>query len=438
MGKTKIQSTIRVADGAGGLALVPDLRFEPGEWPIRFEVPANLADRWFDHMAAECTQRTWGSSGSTQCDAAENSGSMLVSTGVIGQSPAIDIVWERPRGGDLRIQARPSGTPVLDLQSVRTFLDAVNARSKANVTTREYRRGYLTYRSLPWRGELWLEQNLRLGPPSRHPSTPIGPQIIVVDAEVEGIGWQGVNDEFQLLLRELSIFLNVVVGIGTAVQKRLDEMWTIEVDASGRWVDCMLRTSGYWEPAPSNEMPKAGAAPKVPMRPVERPALEPSGIRLEDSEQSVPEDIVDLWSKLRNLPRPKREQFLRAGSAYQTALLLSREDQGTAAAAFMVVACESLKPAGRQHDDWNIYRVVNWLLGASKAEELRQMQLPPQKLRSEHFHRGELHAGELAPILLRHSFFDPTFDQTARPLPQTTRACIIEWLRRGDPCQSAR
>jgi hypothetical protein len=103
----------------------------------------------------------------------------------------------------------------------------------------------------------------------------------------------------------------------------------------------------------------------------------------------------------------------------------------TAYAAFMVVACESLKPAGRRFDAWNLYDVVEGLLGAPEARELRQLHLAPQRVRSRHLHRGELAAGELVPFLLQQQFSDPSFRETASALARITRACLIEWLRQG-------
>ena len=57
MGKRKIESTISIADGVGGMAAVADLRFEPTEWPIRFEVSAGSADCWMARLNAECSER---------------------------------------------------------------------------------------------------------------------------------------------------------------------------------------------------------------------------------------------------------------------------------------------------------------------------------------------------------------------------------------------
>lgn len=430
MARRKMRATVRVANSAGGMVPVADLRFDTAEWPIRFDVPADRADHWIAHLNAECAERGWPSHGLGQLEADANSGSMVVSTGIAGQSPALEIIWERPRGGPIRVGARPAGVPALSPDVARGFLDAVQDRSRAGTTIRRHRRAHLYYEGLPWHGELWFGENLRLGPPSRHDSSSLlAPQVIIVDAEVEGIGWQGVNSAFDLILRELSIFLGAVVGIAVKVEES-GRAWTYELDEAGRVISCDVRSLGYWETAPRSGMPPRGEAPPIPLRPVQWPGVERLGIGPEDLEQAVPQDVVDLWQKIRDLPTERRDHFLRAGNAYQIARSMWPNCR-TAYAAFMVVACESLKPTGRRYDAFNIYEVVEGLLGESEAQQLRQLRLAPQRVRSRHLHRGELAAGELVPFLLQHQFGDPSFDETASALARTSRACLVEWLRRG-------
>jgi hypothetical protein len=422
-------ATVHVANGAGGLAPLVDLRFDPAAWPIHADVPADLADHWIAHLNAACSERGWQTSALGQLETDENSGTIVVSTGVVGQSPTLEIVWERPRGGSITVQARPAGTPAMTLDIANSFLDAVRSRCQAQTKVSLHRQAHLIYEGLPWRGELWLGQDLRLGPPSRHASWLIAPQVIIVDAEMEGIGWQGVNSTFALMLRELSIFLNVVVGIDVTVEKS-GWAWTYKTDEAGKVSECDLRPLGYWETTSHSGMPQPGEVRPIPLRPVQRPGLEQSGIRAEDLEQAVPQDTVDLWQKYTDLPAAQRSHFLRAGNAYQIARSMW-PDQRTAYAAFMVVACESLKPAGRRNDNGNISTVVEGLLDTSEAQQLRQLRLAPQRVRSQHLHRGELAGGELVPFLLQKDFGDPAFDDTVSTLTRTTRTCLIEWLRRG-------
>lgn len=260
--------------------------------------------------------------------------------------------------------------------------------------------------------------------------------MIIVDAEVEGIGWQGVNSEFALRLRELCIFLGAVVGIAAKVEEN-GRAWTYEIDETGKVARCDVRHLGYWETALPGGMLQQGGSPPVPLRPVQRPGLERSGIWPDDVEQAVPEDVVRLWQKFRDLAPREHNQFLRAGNAYLTARSMWQE-QRTAYAAFMVVACESLKPTGRRYKASNVYDVVEGLLGAAEARELRQLRLAPQRVRSRHLHRGELVAGELVPFLLQQHFGDPSFHETASALARITRACLVEWLRRGGTYALAR
>ncbi len=429
MAKRKIQSTCYVTDGAGGMVPVADRRFEAVEWPICDDIPADLSDDWFAHMNAECSERGWSNYGLSQEESQENSGSSVIHAGIAGQSPALEIVWERARNGPIRLKARPAGAPPMDLQVVMEFLDAVRNRCQGGTAVRLHRRGHLIYEGLPWRGELWLASDLRLGPPSRHAEWAFAPQIVIVDAEVDGIGWQGVNSSFALLLRELSIFLSVVVGIRATLEK-CGWAWTCERDGAGSATNCHLRSLGYLEAARESGMPQAGQAPTIPLREVQRPGLGPLGINMADTEQAVPQDTVQLWQTLNGLGEDKRAQFLRAGNAYQIACSLW-PDQMTAWAAFMVIACESLKPVGKPFDNRNIYDVVEALVGHSESRELRQLRLPPQRVRSRHLHRGELAAGELVPALRQMYFCDPSFQDPASQLARIARTCLIEWLRKG-------
>src|SRR5262245_30676583 len=121
MAKRKMQATVRVADGAGGMVSVDDLRFATGEWPIRVEVPADRADHWMAHLVAECSERHWLWHGGDELEVEANSGSLVVSTGGAGQSPALEIVWERPRRGPITVQARSVGTPALSSEAAQEF-----------------------------------------------------------------------------------------------------------------------------------------------------------------------------------------------------------------------------------------------------------------------------------------------------------------------------
>jgi hypothetical protein len=145
-------------------------------------------------------------------------------------------------------------------------------------------------------------------------------------------------------------------------------------------------------------------------------------------ERWVPADIEDLWRTFEALPTVKREHFLRAGNAYQIASSMW-PDQRTAYGAFLVVACEALKPRGKRYDRMNVYDVIASLVSASEAQRLRELSFHPQKVRSQHVHRGTLSAGELLPMFIHDDFKDPSFDQMLWALSPICRICLIEWLR---------
>lgn len=432
MTKQKPSAQIQVADGAGGMRPVADLRFDIGEWPIKLVVPSNDAETWMVHLSTEIEERGWSSSGLSQLDRAENSGTLSVHTASGPSPPALDIVWEKMRDGDLRLRARPSGTPVLFLEVARDFIAATNARQRAGTTLCEYRWASLTYDGLPWLGELWLEDELRLGPPSKHPTEALlGPQALIVDAMVEGIGRQGIKAKFETRLNELRVFLSVVLGLHVTTSK-FKRGWVCQLDEQGRITDCELGHVGYEETSKKPEFPSVGTTRPVARREVSRPGLGPTGIRSDIHEQWVPADIEELWRTFTGLSTSKREHFLRAGNAY----LIARSmwpNQRTAYAIFLVVACEALKPSGRRYNQANIYDVVASLINPSEVELLRGLSVQPQHVRNKHVHRGELASDELLPILIPNPFQDPSFDDTISELSRVSRVCLIEWLRcKGD------
>src|SRR2546428_1223900 len=182
MAKHKSNAQIHVADGAGGMRQVTDVRFEAGEWPITLVVPAKDAEVWMAHLNAEAEERGWGVSSFSQLDATENSGTLSVHTATGPSPPTLDIAWDRLRGKELRLRARPSGEPVLSLDVARDFVNAVGTRARAGKTLRAHRRALLSYDGLPWRGALWLHADHRRGPPSRRSGTLVGPQVVIVDS----------------------------------------------------------------------------------------------------------------------------------------------------------------------------------------------------------------------------------------------------------------
>jgi hypothetical protein len=418
-----------VADGAGGLRPVTDLRFDEGAWLVDLRVPAEKAAAWVSHLHAEIDERGWMASSFSQLHGLENSGTISVRTVAGSYPPGVDIVYGRFRDASLHIRARPAGEPPLSIEGVNAFVARIAERVTAGETARGHRRELLTYEGLPWRGELWLGANVRLGPPSRFAEALTGRQVLVLDAIVEGIGQRGIDSSFQRLVHGVTMFLGVVVGVHmTPVRWRQE--WVPEVSEEGRITDVVLRTVGYAELEPVAGMPEAGAERPVERRDVERPGLGPLGIWPDMHERWVPADVDELWAAFASLSAEQRDQLMRAANAYLVASSMW-PSQRTAYASFLVVACESLKPGGRRHDRENLYDVVERLLGKTEADNLRALPIPPQLVRSRFVHRGHLRAGELGPMLIHDYFMDPSFDETLQELSRVARTCLVEWLRLG-------
>jgi len=429
MPKEKSSAEIRVADGAGGMRTVEDLRFEDGDWPIELVVSAKDAATWMLHLDAEVEERQWSASSFSQLNALENSGTLTVNAASGQSPPSIQFVWDKSRDGDLRLKARPAGTPPMPLDDARRFVEAVNERQLVGKTLFVHRRDLLAYEGLPWRGELWLDNEHRLGPPSKHADFLIGPQIVVFDAMVEGIGRHGVDANFAALVQETRVFLGIVLGIAPEVC-RFHNAWVPAIDSNGTFSDCKVQSIGYVELSVQSGFPTPGQFPPIEKRAVARPGLGPYGITSDMNQEWVPEDMEQLWRRFQGLSASKRENLLRAGNAHLIARSLWPE-QRTAYAAFLVVACEALKPSGKRNDSMNIYDVVASLAGEDLARNLRSLSYAPQRVRSKHLHRGELAAGELLPMFMHDHFRDPSFDEMLRVLSRVTRLCLVEWLRCG-------
>lgn len=428
MWKAKPKATVMVADGTGRLVQVQDLRFVTAAWPISFDVPTEQADNWLTYLSAEAEMREWSSGGISQIDAKENSGSLTFRD----QSghPQMDVVWERKPYAPIKVWARPVGAPPLSMDQAKEFIQQVNARSAAAETKRFFQAWHLCYDGLPWRGELWLDDTLRLGPPSRQDERGlVGPRIIIINQYVNAIDNLHAQSVFKVNLRELSVFLTVLLGQVVKVSSNGHRGWT--------WAptprdppECDVRNLEYWEAAMPNDMPPKGQVHSVPFVAVARPDFSLRGIDGSKTELHLPADVVDLWQAFQGLPSDTRRQFLEVGSMWQAALSFSHEYE-TARFAFMVAACEALKLRAEVYRDHNIYQVVEALLGKTFADSLRQRALRPQDVRSAFLHTGELRGSEFLQHAMMSSYQDPTFDQTQRELWKITHAAIIEWLRRG-------
>ncbi len=425
MPKTKSAAQAAVSDGSGGMVALEDHRFDDGPWAVTLEIPAVHADAWMQYLHAECDDRGWSAGTFGQIGADENSQSMTIRTAAPGQSPEVTVIWERARGGPLRVRARINGDPQPSQDLVVGFIDRVNERLHAGGKQPFYRRGFLQYISLPWKGELWLDDNVRLGPPAQHAEWLIAPQIIVVDTVVHAVGWRGANAEFGARLEELARFLSVVMRTNVRLPE-VGHAWVIDQEKNRS----EIRQIGYWEASERIDMPKPGEYPAVPLRPVNRLDFGLHGITADDHEEWLPDDIYELWRCYVNLSEERRDQFQQAARALQSARLLGRENK-TLSLALRVVACEALKPRGKKYDRMNVYDVVEGILGEPYVRALRGLRFPPQTVRSRHLHRGEVLDPEGIHRIMTSTFQDPTFDHEYGLISQIADAVMIEWLRRG-------
>lgn len=428
MAKRKSKAVIMAADSVGEMVQVQDRRFEEGDWPIHFEVTNDQADTWLQYLSAECRKRGWSCTGFGQIEAKENSGSISITSDPV-EPRQLAVVWERKPGASLKVRARSAGVPEFPLVQAQQLFQEVNVLSRAGVTEQVYLQGQLSYVGLPWRGELWLSDTLRLGPPSRHDeSVLVGPQVILIDAQVEAIDRMNAPFTFEVLLRELSVFLSILMTKEVRVPPN-GRMWTWKAEPAGQ-IECEVRNVGYRERDQSSELPAKGQVPGVPMVPIQRPDFSLRGIFVGDTQQLLPADFINLWRAFAGLGPDLRQHFLQVGSMYQAALSLGHTYE-TSRFVWMVAACEALKPREPQFRDHNIHHVVEALLGKPSADLLQEQWFRPQDVRNAHLHSGEFRGSEFVQVAMMSSFQDPTFDQASRVLAQITPAAIIEWLRRG-------
>jgi hypothetical protein len=255
--------------------------------------------------------------------------------------------------------------------------------------------------------------------------------VILIDAQVDGIDARDALSVFAVRLRELSVFLSVVMRREVQVPPNPRREWTYTVNPTGQ-VECDVRFVGYCEPNGPTVMPTRGQVTTIPLMPIHRPDFSLTGIVLGpgNNEQRLPADITDLWQAFTRLPPDRRIQFLQVGSMWQAALSLGHDYQ-TARFAWTVAACEALKPPEPQYRHHNIYNVIETLLGKPTADLLKEQWFQPQSVRNAHFHCGEFRGSEFVSHAWISSFQDPTFDQASRVLTQIAPAAIIEWLVRG-------
>ena len=423
MAKRKSRATISVA-GARGLVSVEDHRFDQGNWPVRFEVTNDEAHTWMRFLTAEFERRGWNTSGLGQHEARERSGT--ITSRAQNGDPLLDIVWEHKRGRATTIRARCYPN-VLSQGELEALFETVRVRCASGAMEQYYRFGVLEYEGLPWKGELWLDDKLRLGPPSEQYTLALhGPRAILVTALVGATGPMDAGSVFENELKELAAFLSLVMGTNVG-RPRQDGIWTWEFE--GKTV-CSVRQRGYIERQVPQEMPVKGIYNDIPVYAAVRPQGSHDPRTGLEEELSLPSDVLDLWQRFKALPDDRLAKFMQVTAKWQEALL-HWQDRGTLSFALLVVACEALKPSTDAYTEHNIYDVVRELLGEEAEARLRQNQLRPQDVRNDHLHLGELYGSEVDLRVFFNIGYDPTFDEARRSLFRITRDASIEWLRRG-------
>jgi hypothetical protein len=430
----KSNAQMLVPNQAGAMAAFEDRRFEKG-WPIEVFVPDEHWEHWLQHVEFECRIRKW------QCirfDQLGVSGTLTIRTLPADPSPELVIRWERRDHKPMKVRARLAGTPELSRSEADNFFSAVQESCRIGRKERFHCYGQLHYFGLPWKGEVWLEDALRLGPASHVGNDSVegfqlkyGPRVILVNGEIDAIDQEAALLIFKRRLVELAIFLSVVMRVAVNVAAETSRRaWTWTKESNGQ-IGCDVRFLGYVDPSPIREMPKKGRVPSIPLRPVIRPDLSfPGASDFGVTEQWLPDDVVELWKLVMGLPSERRQQFYQAGNQWRLALLFAHESI-TDSHAKMVVACESLKPAGEPYDYHNMFDVVEALWGKDFADSLRSHPVSPQGVRNEYFHRGKLYGEELNPHSVLSSFQDPSFQLTHLTFRNIPPAAILDWLRLG-------
>jgi len=251
----------------------------------------------------------------------------------------------------MQVRARLEGEPEMPRAQMQAFFDEVIARRASRVVDLVYRDRTLAYYGPPWRSECWLDESVRLGPPSlQYDEAMFGPRAIVVYALVECIGLGDALTVFHRQLQEIAAFLSVVMGTNVRVTTNGRSAWTWE---HGR-ADCAVRSLGYWEGEQPPAMPTRSTAPPGPFRTISRPEFADQGLEEQSlGEAMLPSDIGELWNACRALSPGLRQQFLQAAAKWQEAAMLFSE-RDILSVALMVVACEALKPTDERYRDHTV------------------------------------------------------------------------------------
>jgi hypothetical protein len=248
--------------------------------------------------------------------------------------------------------------------------------------------------------------------------------------ELVAINQQHAYSLLPVYLRELAIFLSIMMRKGVGWSDQHTSEWTRTIDASPPVSE--VRRLGYVE-LNNVGMPTAGRGSTVPLTAVGRPDLSPLGNSIALTEQPLPNDIIDLWRIFDGLDTVLRQKLRRAGNLYQLAMSLGHEHE-TTSFVLLVCACEALKPSSPDFRDRNAYDVIGATLGIGKVDLLRTIGgLEPDAVRHAHLHLGEFRGSEFTARSMNQTYADPTFGQAHSVLAKLTPAVLANWLaRRGE------
>jgi hypothetical protein len=409
--------------------------------PVLTTICSEDSELWLGALEHLCSDKGFGINQITQNMADGNEG--IIEITPPGQIVKLELVWRKPRNKALVI--RLSFTSGIDFPEIGpdVLVKAVHQKMGARQHTKIHRQGQLEYYGKKWAGEFWLDDAMRLGPPSMQFEEAIGeleevyiggPRVILLDALVDSFGQIDWTNEFDHQRDKLALFLTVLLGryVGAPRQKQVWCKVPNEVRSEIAW-------TGYVETNASNEMPLARINAPVVQYSVVRPDLTPiSSDYPPGAEIAVPSDTLELWKSFKSLRTTDALQFAQAAAKFQESLYVW-DFRRTLSFSLNVVACEALKPTGRAHENKNHEYTVRSLLGKDVSKKLSGLfsnagllrGKTAQRIRNEHIHRGKWFGSEFQLRLAAQDFGDPTFDVAERYLRQVTQAALIEWLRRA-------
>jgi hypothetical protein len=405
------------------------------------EVPSDEAEVWFGALEHLTENLNLHFSQISRNTASGNAGVFEISrTSALSD---FQFVWRKNRNEPLLLYMLSAPSTVPEGLDIKAILGSIDVKSVPQHRVAAHRNGQVEFNGKKWDGEYWLDNNIRLGPPSiqfedaiEEPDTLYsnGPRIVMVDALMPSFGQIDWSSRFKVLCEEIALFLTIVTGQLFNVPKQ-ELKWLLPLPV--RSTTTIAGWTGYFDPTPANVMPDRGSDKPLPTYDATRPDLTPLTSEYPPGNTtSLPADTSVLWASFRSLDERKRTQFKRSAAKFQEALYVWNL-RISLSFALCIVACEALKPSGKVADKENARDVIKRYLGDKIAAELDQLfevstlmsATKATQVRNKHLHRGELFGDEFRARLATQSFSDPTFSMAERQMRLITQAVLIEWLR---------